>query len=65
MESETLTRGNASATPALNSEMPYHGCHYCYYKAHHRNWTVEHHHDTSRPYLRPPGNNPPEPPPRC
>ena len=36
-------------------------CHDCHHKAHHRNWTVEHHPDTGRPYLRPPWQQPPTP----
>ncbi len=39
-------------------------CHDCHHKAHHRNHKVEHHPDTGRPYLRPPWQQPPEPPPR-
>ena len=39
-------------------------CHPCHHKAHHRDWTVEHHPDTNRPYLKPPWQQPPEPPPR-
>ena len=39
-------------------------CHSCHHKVHHRNWNVEHHPDTARPYLRPPWQQPPEPPPR-
>ncbi|WP_420621063.1 HNH endonuclease [Candidatus Poriferisocius sp.] len=35
-------------------------CHPC----HHRDWTVEHHPDTNRPYLKPPWQQPPEPPQR-
>ena len=37
-------------------------CHDCHHKAHHRNWKVEHHPDTVRPYLRPPWQQPPTPP---
>lgn len=36
-------------------------CHDCHHKVHHRNWTVEHHPETHRPYLRPPWQQPPEP----
>ncbi|WP_420638370.1 DUF222 domain-containing protein [Candidatus Poriferisocius sp.] len=39
-------------------------CGDCHHKAHHRNWTVEHHPDTRRPYLRPPWQQPPTPPQR-
>ncbi|MCY3911594.1 MAG: DUF222 domain-containing protein [bacterium] len=39
-------------------------CHPCHHKVHHRNWTVEHHPDTARPYLKPPWQQPPQPPPR-
>lgn len=39
-------------------------CHDCHDKAHHRNHKIEHHPDTGRPYLRPPWQQPPEPPPR-
>ncbi|WP_419849076.1 HNH endonuclease [Candidatus Poriferisocius sp.] len=39
-------------------------CHPCHHKAHHRNWTVEHHPDTHRPYLKPPWQQPLEPPQR-
>ena len=39
-------------------------CHDCHHKVHHRNWDVEHHPDTGRPYLRPPWQQPPEPPPK-
>lgn len=34
------------------------------HKTHHRNWKVEHHPDTNRPYLKPPWQQPPEPRPR-
>ena len=36
-------------------------CHDCHHKVHHRNWEIEHHPDTHRPYLRPPWQQPPEP----
>ncbi|MXW42083.1 MAG: DUF222 domain-containing protein [Acidimicrobiia bacterium] len=37
-------------------------CHDCHVKVHHRDYTVEHHPDIGRPYLRPPWQKPPEPP---
>ena len=37
-------------------------CHDCHEKVHHRNWDVEKHPDTGRPYLRPPWQEPPRPP---
>ena len=37
-------------------------CHDCHQKVHHRNWAVEKHPDTGRPYLRPPWQQPPKPP---
>ena len=37
-------------------------CHDCHEKVHHRNWDVEKHPDTGRPYLRPPWQEPPKPP---
>ncbi|MCY4194320.1 MAG: DUF222 domain-containing protein [bacterium] len=39
-------------------------CHDCHHKAHHRKHTIEHHPQTGRPYLRPPWQQPPTPPPR-
>ncbi|WP_419917645.1 HNH endonuclease [Candidatus Poriferisocius sp.] len=36
-------------------------CHDCHHKTHHRNWKVEKHPDTGRPYLRPPWQQPPKP----
>ena len=34
------------------------GCIGCHDKVHHRDWTVEKHPDTARPYLRPPWQKP-------
>ena len=34
----------------------------CHDKVHHRDWTVEKHPDTARPYLRVPWQKPPKPP---